>query len=445
MHVSMRILSKALYAGAFILISSGTVVAKAEVYGPAANITKTPFGTIDRIELGGDGIDELVAGAPSGSPPEVTLFRSDRSVIASFEAYETAFTGGVEVKTADIDADGKEDIITAPGAGGGPRIRIFDGYGNQKPGGDFMAFSPEQKGGLVIAPIGLDRGAPPVILAALRMADRVLMKIVDRYGNDIIGNIPMPLDAMGDRFRLFSIDLGGDGQDEIMAVSLQADEATLTLIRTDGSIINRWPLVGLANLDALSVDRKSRQVSWIDHERRLHTQNMYGMSVEEPVLLENLPSPDWTALVSGSFEKSGQTMIRAILKRDYRANRDDEKYIEISLADQRLRYYTAGVLVDEYRVSTGRPGAPTPTGTFKIENKFEKAWSRTAGLWMPKWMAFVPSGKYGLHQLPYWPDGRIEGESSLGRMVSGGCVRLGIKESEKLYDWAEIGTPVYIN
>ncbi len=57
-------------------------------------------------------------------PP--TLFRS-------FEAYARPFKGGVYVATADIGGgagntpDGKADIITGAGAGGGPHVKVFNG------------------------------------------------------------------------------------------------------------------------------------------------------------------------------------------------------------------------------------------------------------------------------------------------------------------------------
>ncbi len=62
---------------------------------------------------------------------------------------------------------------------------------------------------------------------------------------------------------------------------------------------------------------------------------------------------------------------------------------------------------------------------------------------MPFWMNFYRG--YGIHELPYWPNGYREGEDHLGMPVSHGCVRLGIGNAEKLFNWAEIGIPVYID
>lgn len=120
------------------------------------------------------------------------------------------------------------------------------------------------------------------------------------------------------------------------------------------------------------------------------------------------------------------------------------KKIEINLATQELTYFLGQRKIETYKVSSGALGWETPKGNFKIEIKTPLAWSKAAGLWMPYWMAFAPSGKLGIHELPYWPNGYREGQAHLGKPVSHGCVRLGIGPAKELYDWAEIGTPVVI-
>jgi len=63
-----------------------------------------------------------------GGGPHVRVFDflTGREVFR-FLAYEAGFTGGVRVATGDVNGDGISDIITAPGFGGGPVIRIWDG------------------------------------------------------------------------------------------------------------------------------------------------------------------------------------------------------------------------------------------------------------------------------------------------------------------------------
>ncbi|MCK5415976.1 L,D-transpeptidase [Candidatus Parcubacteria bacterium] len=120
-----------------------------------------------------------------------------------------------------------------------------------------------------------------------------------------------------------------------------------------------------------------------------------------------------------------------------------DKRIEVNIALQELSYFLDGIRMGKMIISSGRARMYTPIGHFKIENKNPKAWS-SYGLWMPHWMGFTRNGTYGIHELPIWPNGYREGEDSLGKPVSHGCIRLGVNDAEKLYNWANIGTPIFI-
>src|SRR4051812_45434871 len=70
----------------------------------------------------------IAVGADAGGGPRVTVLdRSTGAVVRDFFAYNPAFTGGVRVALADLNGDGTADVITAPGPGGGPHVKVFDG------------------------------------------------------------------------------------------------------------------------------------------------------------------------------------------------------------------------------------------------------------------------------------------------------------------------------
>jgi hypothetical protein len=52
---------------------------------------------------------------------------AEGSRLASFFAYDSRFTGGVRVASADVDGDGRDDLITGAGIGGGAQVRTFRG------------------------------------------------------------------------------------------------------------------------------------------------------------------------------------------------------------------------------------------------------------------------------------------------------------------------------
>jgi len=131
-------------------------------------------------------------------------------------------------------------------------------------------------------------------------------------------------------------------------------------------------------------------------------------------------------------------------KRYTRPKIKEGKYIDINLASQTMVIFDQGVAADAFIISSGKRGLETPKGTYQIRNKATRAWSKAYGLFMPYWMALVPDGKFGIHELPEWPDGYKEGANHLGTPVSHGCVRLGVGPAKEVYDWAEISTTVIV-
>ncbi len=163
---------------------------------------------------------------------------------------------------------------------------------------------------------------------------------------------------------------------------------------------------------------------------------------------------DYQKIFSSSFETRPAEIekwddnldARLMQARDYTAAQiQSGKYIDINLKSQIMTIFEEGRLLDAYLISSGRVGMETPQGSFQIENKAAKPWSGEYKLFMPYWMAILPSGKVGIHELPEWPSGYKEGANHLGTRVSHGCVRLGVGAAQRVYDWAPIGTPVIIH
>lgn len=132
-------------------------------------------------------------------------------------------------------------------------------------------------------------------------------------------------------------------------------------------------------------------------------------------------------------------------KRFTQAQYSEGKYIDVNLASQTMTLFENGQSIDAYIISSGKPGMDTPRGRFSIENKAARPWSKQYGLYMPYWQAITPDGKYGIHELPEWPSGYKEGANHLGIPVSHGCMRLGIGPAKRVFEWADIGTPVVIH
>ena len=119
----------------------------------------------------------FVTGAGPGGGPHVQVFDGRTGkLLFGFFAYDPRFTGGVRVSAADVNGDGVADVITAPGPGGGPHIRVFDGAALQA--GQVVdvvglfAYDPAFTGGVYIAAAS----PPPAPLWAVVAADGTLLR-----------------------------------------------------------------------------------------------------------------------------------------------------------------------------------------------------------------------------------------------------------------------------
>jgi hypothetical protein len=108
---------------------------------------------------------EYVTGAGPGGGPLVKAFDHDGDQIAAFYAYGQNFRGGIDVTAADIDDDGRAEIITAPGPGGGPHIKIFKTDG--KLVREFFAYDASFTGGVFVSAADMDNdGVSEIVTGA---------------------------------------------------------------------------------------------------------------------------------------------------------------------------------------------------------------------------------------------------------------------------------------
>jgi len=88
----------------------------------------------------GDGVSDPIVAAGAGSIPSIKVFNgSSGAIVTEFAAYETSYRGGVFVTAADVNQDGRADVIVGTDQGGGPRVRIFNGGDGTKLLADFLA------------------------------------------------------------------------------------------------------------------------------------------------------------------------------------------------------------------------------------------------------------------------------------------------------------------
>ncbi len=122
----------------------------------------------------------------------------------------------------------------------------------------------------------------------------------------------------------------------------------------------------------------------------------------------------------------------------------DSQMIVVSLEDRELALVDNGVVKAVYPVAVGKTYTPSPTGSFTIINHVKDPTYYRPGVvippgrWNPvgnRWMGLSVRG-YGIHG--------TDVQSSVGKAVSHGCIRLRKHDIEALFAQVKVGTKVEI-
>jgi lipoprotein-anchoring transpeptidase ErfK/SrfK len=122
---------------------------------------------------------------------------------------------------------------------------------------------------------------------------------------------------------------------------------------------------------------------------------------------------------------------------------ESRRRIVISIVDRKLAIVEDGRVVKVYPTAVGADATPSPTGVFKIVNRMPN----------PTWYGpnhkIVPPGKsnplgtrwMGLSRKGYGIHG-TNNQSSIGRNVSHGCIRMRKSDVEELFEIVKVGDVV---
>lgn len=165
-------------------------------------------------DVDGDGKDEIVTGAGPGGGPHVRIFDLFGKPKGGFFAYNKKFRGGVSVAVGDIDGDGKDEIITGAGRGGEPEVKVFDLSGNMR--NSFLVYSPKFHGGVNVAVGDINGDGKDEIITGAGRGGGPHIRVFDGQGNFKFHFFAFNKNFLGG-INVASGDVDGDGKDEIIA------------------------------------------------------------------------------------------------------------------------------------------------------------------------------------------------------------------------------------
>ena len=265
-------------------------------------------------DLHGDGTAEIVLGAgantnapaspANGADQRVVVYGLDGKLVGGFSAYPGLFQGGVRVVLADVERNGRPDIVTAPGPGMPPEIGIFsqqwfDARDRGTRVGHFLAYESSFTGGVSVA-AGYWSGAPQIVVAPGPGRPSEI-RVFDGQGRRISSFLAFEPTYTGGTSVAVG-DVNGDGIPEIVAGTLAAPARIRVFDVSgapEGSLIGPFP-----------PDGRGVQVGVADVRGDGHGLILAGETTGPDPLLEVLDPATGAVVTSGHPAPSAQNGIR---------------------------------------------------------------------------------------------------------------------------------------
>jgi len=173
-------------------------------------------------DVTGSGTRRIVVAPRRGVAPQVLVFSPNgRKFTLGFFAYARSFHGGVNLALGDVDGDGVEEIITAPGPGGGPHIRCFKFDGRLVR--SFFTRETSFRGGISVTALDYNQDGRDDVVSVPQTRSLALVRIFDAQTHSLLrqfqafggyrGGTTVAANRIGPAERIIlSANAGGGGQ-----------------------------------------------------------------------------------------------------------------------------------------------------------------------------------------------------------------------------------------
>ena len=163
----------------------------------------------------------IYAGSGVGEAPLVRSYDAETGAERfSVSPFSASYRGGVTVGTADLNLDGIPEVFAAPAsAGTAPVVKVYDGRtGAQLAGplGELRPFERLRMGGLSVAGADIDRDGRPDIITAAVAPDGARVRAFSGKDGTVIADFAVTGWKFGAGLTVAAADLTGDGRAEVL-------------------------------------------------------------------------------------------------------------------------------------------------------------------------------------------------------------------------------------
>ena len=184
-------------------------------------------------DVNGDRKADIVAGADSWQEPRIKVYDGQGRELSSFLAFDQSFQGGVRVAAGDLDDNGTAEIVAGAGPGGPPLIRVFDASGSRK--ASFYAFDPLFAGGVYVASADLNGDGKAEIIAGAG-GGRPEVRVFDETGT-LLSSFEAYEQGFAGGVHVAAGDVDGDGQAEIVTGPGPGRPADVNTFTSGGTLV----------------------------------------------------------------------------------------------------------------------------------------------------------------------------------------------------------------
>mgnify|MGYP000421619878 CR=1 FL=1 len=189
-------------------------------------------------DIDGDGKDEIITGPGPGGGPHIKIFNDNFALKGQFFAYAPSFRGGVMVASGDVNGDGKDEIITGAGPGGGPHVRVFDARGKLLL--QFFAYAPSFKGGVTVASGDINGDGKDEIITGAGPGGGPHVRVFDGKGSEVMQFFAYDKSFRGGIKPAFGKVTSKNGKANIITVPMSKSESRIRVFDKTGRQVAEW-------------------------------------------------------------------------------------------------------------------------------------------------------------------------------------------------------------